>query len=113
MSQLCAGGQGRTSHISRPGYGVWYRYACDDFPVCPGLGNLFAKSAHPSTLDVGTGTGILSNIATRLGARSALGTDIDPVAVHNSIENAQRNNVGHLFSCNEDLPINVGPYTMS
>ena len=60
-------------------------------------------------LDVGTGTGILSIIATRLGARSALGTDIDPVAVHNSIENAQRNNVGHLFSCNEDLPDQRGP----
>ena len=55
-------------------------------------------------LDVGTGTGILSIIAARLGAQEILGTDIDPVAVANSIENAQRNEVGHLFSANEELP---------
>ena len=55
-------------------------------------------------LDVGTGTGILSIIALHLGAKEALGTDIDPVAVRNSLENAERNNVLHAFSANEALP---------
>ena len=46
----------------------------------------------------------MSIIAARLGAKEALGTDIDPVAVANAIENAHRNEVGHLFSANEKLP---------
>ncbi len=43
--------------------------------------------------DVGTGTGILSIAALRLGAKSALGTDIDPVAVAAARENAANNGV--------------------
>jgi ribosomal protein L11 methyltransferase len=42
-------------------------------------------------LDVGTGTGILAIGALLLGADSALGIDVDPVAVNEAQENAARN----------------------
>jgi len=44
-----------------------------------------------SVLDIGCGSGILSAAAVLLGAGSALGVDIDPMAVQNARENAQRN----------------------
>ena len=60
-------------------------------------------------LDVGTGTGILSIIALKLGAQFALGTDIDPVAVHNALENAAKNEVFDHFEANDKLPDQRGP----
>ncbi len=45
-------------------------------------------------LDIGTGTGILAMAALRLGARSALGVDNDPVAVECASENASANGFG-------------------
>lgn len=44
-------------------------------------------------LDVGTGSGILSVAAVRLGAREAVAVDNDPVAVRTARENAQLNAV--------------------
>lgn len=44
-------------------------------------------------LDVGCGSGILSVAGLLLGAKSAVGVDIDELAVKASIENAERNNV--------------------
>ncbi|SHO53994.1 50S ribosomal protein L11 methyltransferase [Anaerocolumna xylanovorans] len=44
-------------------------------------------------LDVGSGSGILSIIASRLGAKKVLGTDIDPHAVETSIENRAVNKI--------------------
>ena len=46
--------------------------------------------------DVGTGTGILG-IACCLGGMSGLGSDIDPVAVDNALENIVINNVADSF----------------
>lgn len=76
--------------------------------IDPGLA--FGTGAHPSTrlallllerhlrpgarvLDVGTGSGILAIAALKLGAASALATDIDATAVRIAAENARLNGV--------------------
>ena len=52
-------------------------------------------------LDVGTGTGILAIAALRLGARSALGVDVDPWSVTNGHANAVLNGVADDFEVRE------------
>lgn len=55
-------------------------------------------NSHPSTaIDVGCGSGILSIAAIKLGAKKALGVDIDAGSVKNSRENADANGVGDEF----------------
>ena len=49
-------------------------------------------------LDVGCGSGILSVAALLLGARKAVGVDIDELAVKTAVENAQRNQVDSRFT---------------
>ena len=49
--------------------------------------------ANARVLDVGCGSGILSVAAVRLGAREALGLDVDPIAVEATAANAHRNRV--------------------
>ena len=44
-------------------------------------------------LDVGTGSGILSIVALKLGAKHAVGTDLDPCAVPAVEENKEVNNI--------------------
>lgn len=53
------------------------------------------KYVTPDTelLDVGTGSGILSIIALKLGAKHALGTDLDPCAVPAVAENKEVNDI--------------------
>lgn len=58
---------------------------------------------HPSSvIDVGCGSGILSIAALKLGAKSALGVDIDSGSIVNARENANTNLVG------EELIMSVG-----
>jgi len=47
--------------------------------------------AGTRTLDVGCGSGILAIAAVRLGASTALGVDIDPIAIEATVANARRN----------------------
>ena len=49
-----------------------------------------------SVLDVGTGSGILSIIAAKLGAEEVWGIDIDGVAVENARENVEKNHVSEI-----------------
>lgn len=77
-------------------------------PVFLDLGLTFGTGEHASTrmcicaleelvrggervADLGSGSGILSICALRLGAQSAVGIDIDPAAEHIARENAARN----------------------
>lgn len=49
-------------------------------------------------LDMGCGSGILSVAALLLGAKTAVGVDIDPLAVKTAVENAENNRVGDRFT---------------
>lgn len=49
-------------------------------------------------LDMGCGSGILSVAALLLGAKSAVGVDIDPLAVKTAMENAKSNGVEGRFT---------------
>jgi ribosomal protein L11 methyltransferase len=77
-------------------------------------GMAFGTGSHPTTrlcltwlceavqpghavLDYGCGSGILGIAAARLGARRALGIDIDERAVEAAADNARRNSVAHLL----------------
>ncbi|MCH5228973.1 MAG: 50S ribosomal protein L11 methyltransferase [Muribaculaceae bacterium] len=53
-------------------------------------------------IDMGTGTGILSIIAKKLGAGETTGIDIDEFAIENAIENAENNNVAIKFYVGDD-----------
>ena len=83
----------------------------DKLPVILDPGLTFGTGAHPSTqmvmetmenlvrpgfkcLDLGSGSGILSIAALRLGAESAVGIDIDPKAEGIARENAAYNGFG-------------------
>lgn len=58
---------------------------------------LLKRRRFAKVLDVGAGTGVLAIAAARTGARTALGTDIDPVSVRISKENAAVNHVPARF----------------
>ncbi len=60
-------------------------------------------AGHPSfVIDVGCGSGILSIAAIKLGAKSALGVDIDAGSIVNARENATTNLIG------DELTLSVG-----
>lgn len=59
--------------------------------------------AEDRVLDYGCGTGILAIAAKLVGAREAVGTDIDPQAVEAAIENARMNEVVAEFVLPEGM----------
>ena len=82
-------------------------------PVILDLGLTFGTGEHASTqlcmralesllhggervADLGSGSGILSVSALRLGAASAVGVDIDPLAVKTAVANAEVNGVAEI-----------------
>jgi ribosomal protein L11 methyltransferase len=58
---------------------------------------LLKAHRYGRVLDVGCGTGILAIAAARTGTRTAIGTDIDPVSVRISRENAMLNQAQARF----------------
>jgi ribosomal protein L11 methyltransferase len=58
--------------------------ALDDLAARGGL-------ADARVLDVGCGSGILTIAALKLGGRSAVGLDTDPIAIESTVANARRN----------------------
>ncbi len=89
----------------------WEEYSGGRLPVILDPGLTFGTGAHPSTqmvmeemekwvfpgascLDLGSGSGILSLTALRLGASAAVGVDIDPKAEDIARENAAYNGFG-------------------
>ena len=89
----------------------WNPEAGDRIPVILDPGLTFGTGAHPSTqmcmefmeelvkpgmdvIDLGSGSGILSIAALRLGAKTAIGVDIDPKAENIARENAAYNDFG-------------------
>jgi len=59
------------------------------------------KKRDLSVLDVGTGSGILSIVAAKLGAKEAWGIDIDRMAVENARENVEKNHVSDVVKIRE------------
>ena len=60
--------------------------------LCLGLAEEYVQPGI-DVIDVGCGSGILSIGSVLLGAKHALGVDIDPESMKNSMDNARRNNV--------------------
>ncbi len=70
-----------------------------------------ADGGPSRVLDVGSGSGILSIAAARLGARSVLAVDVDPIAVAASTANARRNRLARVIRAREgSAPSGEGPF---
>lgn len=60
-------------------------------------------SSDTRLLDIGTGSGILSIVGIKLGAKQAVGTDLDPNAIHAAAENRVANAIDE-----EAFPVYIG-----
>ena len=94
---------------------IWEEYEAKDGELVVDLdpGMAFGTGTHETTrmciqaleryvkeestvFDVGCGSGILAIAAAKLGAKLAVGVDLDPVAVESSIENVGYNNLHNI-----------------
>ena len=94
---------------------IWEEYEAKDGELDVDLdpGMAFGTGTHETTrmciqaleryvkeestvFDVGCGSGILAIAAAKLGAKLAVGVDLDPVAVESSIENVGYNNLNNI-----------------
>lgn len=94
---------------------IWEEYEAKDGDLVVDLdpGMAFGTGTHETTrmciqaleryvkeestvFDVGCGSGILAIAAAKLGAKLAVGVDLDPVAVESSIENVGYNNLKNI-----------------
>ncbi len=78
--------------------------------------DLLKRRGFKRVLDVGAGTGVLAIAAAKTGTKIAVGTDIDPVSVRISNENATLNSAGARFvyasGLNHQLVRKDGPYDL-
>jgi ribosomal protein L11 methyltransferase len=81
-----------------------------------GFDALLKSRRFHRVLDVGAGTGLLAIAAARAGARTVVGTDIDPVAVRVAAVNAQLNRARCRFRAarglNDALARRAAPYDL-
>ena len=84
--------------------------------LCIGQLQKYVEGKHPKVLDVGCGSGILSIVALKLGAREVVGTDLDADCMTSTRDNMQVNHldlslgtfyVGNLID-DEELQEKVG-----
>ena len=94
---------------------IWEEYEQKEWELVVNLdpGMAFGTGTHETTrmciqalekyvkeestvFDVGCGSGILEIAAAKLGAKLAVGVDLDPVAVESSIENVGYNNLNNI-----------------
>ncbi|RYM32742.1 50S ribosomal protein L11 methyltransferase [Brumimicrobium glaciale] len=66
---------------------------------------LAVEFKNKKVLDVGTGTGVLGIIASKLGAEKVFGTDIEEGAVENAIENCERNSTQNFTIIKGDIDL--------
>lgn len=59
--------------------------------------------AEDTVFDIGTGSGILSIAAARLGAKHVVGVDLDPVAVDSAAKNVGYNDISNIEILHGDL----------
>ncbi len=97
---------------------MWEEYAADEGETIVRMdpGMAFGTGTHETTrlvagliekymntgdkvLDVGTGSGILSICAAKLGASLCRAYDIDPVAVRIAVENCEKNGCDDIIEC--------------
>lgn len=114
----------------------WRRHRArpDEIVVALDPGMAFGTGLHPTTrlclaalevaadddalqggrvLDLGCGSGILGIAAAKLGARSVLGLDTDPIAIEATGANARRNRLGRRIVARQGtLPSGVGPFDL-
>ena len=75
------------------------------------LGSGGSDGGPARVLDVGSGSGILSIAAAKLGAREVLAVDVDPIAVDASAANARRNRLARVIRSREgSAPSGEGPF---
>jgi ribosomal protein L11 methyltransferase len=108
-----------------------HRAAAGDAVVVLDPGMAFGTGLHPTTrlclealesladegrlrdarvLDVGCGSGILSIAASHLGAASALGLDVDPIAIEATGANARRNGLTGITARLGSVPSGEPPF---
>ena len=94
----------------------------DDLVIEIDPGTAFGTGAHETTklcilnlkkylkkgddlLDVGCGSGILSIVGMKLGARAAVGIDVDDNATRTSVENADANDLTAFYASKKDIEL--------
>lgn len=71
---------------------------------------LHTKPDDIQALDVGTGTGILAMVLSKLGVASVMATDNDPIALEVAAENLDANQCANVELSDEDLSEFEGPF---